>query len=96
MIQKYGYTALKMGIQADADEPFNKATRDSVAAIQGIAHTIEAAVVDEGAEELQAQQALADAQSDAMARGNPRPSGRTNSKPSAPFTIANPSRCNSP
>ena len=40
MIEKYGYTALKMGIQADADVPFNKATRDSVAHVAAVREAV--------------------------------------------------------
>ena len=40
MIEKYGYTALKMGIQAEADVPFNKATRDSVAHVAAVREAV--------------------------------------------------------
>src|SRR5688572_30859189 len=40
MIEKYGYTALKMGIQAPADVPFNRATRDSVAHVAAVREAV--------------------------------------------------------
>jgi L-alanine-DL-glutamate epimerase-like enolase superfamily enzyme len=40
MIDKYGYTALKMGIQAPGDMSYNQATRDSVAHVAAVREAV--------------------------------------------------------
>lgn len=40
MVEKYGYTALKMGIVAPGDAPFNKAVRDTVAHVQAVREAV--------------------------------------------------------
>jgi galactonate dehydratase len=40
MIEKYGYTALKMGIQAPGDMPYNRATRETVAHVRAVREAV--------------------------------------------------------
>src|SRR3954447_17217208 len=40
MIEKYGYTALKMGIQAPGDMPYNQATRDTAAHVRAVREAV--------------------------------------------------------
>src|SRR5258707_11247596 len=40
MIEKYGYTALKMGIQAPGDAPYNKATRDTAEHVRAVREAV--------------------------------------------------------
>ena len=40
MIEKYGYTALKMGIQAPGDMPYNRATRETAAHVRAVREAV--------------------------------------------------------
>ena len=40
MIEKYGYTALKMGVQAPGDAPFNRTIHDSVAHVKAVREAV--------------------------------------------------------
>jgi len=40
MVEKYGYTALKMGIQASGDMPYNKAIRESAAHVRAVREAV--------------------------------------------------------
>jgi galactonate dehydratase len=40
MIEKYGYTALKMGIQAAGDAPYNKATRETAEHVRAVREAV--------------------------------------------------------
>src|SRR3954468_21670390 len=61
MIEKYGYTALKMGIQADGDMPYNKATRltaEHVKAVRGAVGPDVDIAVDVHAKFVEAERAI--------------------------------------
>src|SRR4051794_3016936 len=40
MIEKYGYTALKMGIEAPGDMPYNRATRETAAHVRAVREAV--------------------------------------------------------
>ena len=40
MIERYGYTALKMGIQAPGDMPYNRATRETAAHVRAVREAV--------------------------------------------------------
>src|SRR5262245_54933541 len=61
MIEKYGYTALKMGIQAAGDMPYNRATRETAAHVRAVREAVGPDVdigVDVHAKFLEAERAI--------------------------------------
>lgn len=61
MVEKYGYTALKMGIQAPGDAAYNKAIRDTVAHVRAVREAVGPDVdigVDVHAKFFEAQRAI--------------------------------------
>jgi galactonate dehydratase len=61
MVEKYGYTALKMGIQAPGDAPYNKSIRDTVAHVKAVREAVGPDVdigVDVHAKFFEAQRAI--------------------------------------